>query len=145
MRRAAIAIGILAGLANPASAATYAASSPEAQNWMKAYFGNTLICTAAGIFECHNWMKADGTLVLFSWDSRPNIMVEGVPMQGVHGLEGTWWLEGEPGKFQLCRKNGPTAKPLCQDEPQRKLGDEWDHPGSANWPAEHFQLVAGHR
>ena len=129
----------------PAQAARFEANSPEAQTLMKAYFGNTLICKAEGIFECHNWMYPDGKFIQFSWDSRPNVMVDGVMLSGVNGLEGKWWLEGAAGKFQLCRQNAPTAKPMCQDEPQRKVGDQWDHPAHGNWPAEHFTLVEGRR
>ena len=62
----------------PAQAARFEANSPEAQTLMKAYFGNTLICKAEGIFECHNWMYPDGKFIQFSWDSRPNVMVDGV-------------------------------------------------------------------
>lgn len=144
-RCAAVSLGVFTALVSAhAGAKTFPAASRETQELMKGYFGNTLICKAEGIFECHNWFKPDGTFIQFSWDSRPNIMVHGVNLSGVAGVEGTWWVEGSPGKYQICRKNGPDAPTACEEGVVRKVGDTWSHPAHNNWPGEAFVLVEGH-
>lgn len=129
--------------ATPALAADYAANTPEAQKLMKIYFTSTRVCKEEGKFECHTWVNPDGTFIRFSWDGRPDAGA----LSGVVGLEGKWFVREDKGVWQWCRIF-PGAKPQCEEEPGRKVGDTWTKyhdSGPMKGDTEHYAIVEGRR
>jgi hypothetical protein len=130
--------------ATPVLATDYQANTPEAQKMMKIYFTATRICKEEGKFECHTWVNPDGTFLRFSWDSRPDAGA----LSGVTGVEGTWFMREDGGKWAWCR-TFPGAKPNCEEEPAgRKVGDTWSryhNSGSLKGTTEYFSIVEGRK
>lgn len=119
---------------------------------MRAYYGNTRICREDHLFECHMWLNADGTYVLFGYQSSD---VAGDPRHGFHVFRGTWTIEGKPGAYLLCRKQEDLAKPLCLPEPERpdqtgpaqSVGDvfwKYHEDGPLKGTVEHYFMAKGH-
>ena len=143
MKRTIFLAAAIATLTSPAFATDYAANTPEAQKLMKIYFTSTRICKAEGKFECHTWVNPDGTFLRFSWDGRP----DAGPLAGVTGTEGTWFVREEGGKWSWCR-TFPGAKPNCEEEPARKVGDTWSRyhdSGAMKGITEVFSIVEGRK
>jgi hypothetical protein len=141
MRRILLGAAAFCAVATPAFATDYAAGTPEAQKLMNIYFTSTRICKEEGKFECHTWVNPNGTFLRFSWDGRPDAGA----LAGVTGTEGTWFVREDGGKWSWCRVF-PGAKPNCEDEPGRKVGDTWSMyhaQGSLKGTTEYFSIVAG--
>src|SRR5262245_58029891 len=130
------------------------ASAPEAQTLMKGYFGNTRICREDGLFECHMWLNADGTYILFGFSQASDD-----PRAGFHVFRGKWSIQSSKGNYKLCRIQEDAKeqehKPTCGlPEPERpdlngaalQLGDsfwKYHEEGNLKGTTEHYYLVKG--
>ena len=133
-----------------ASSPVLAATPEQAQELMRVYFTNTLICKIPGLFECHVYFYPDGRMVQFSYDVRTgqNAMDLDNNMNGLVGLPGKWTVEGEPGAFKLCRQLGAVKAPRCGLEAPKKVGDTWlmvHKQGPLAGLTETFTIVAGRK
>jgi hypothetical protein len=123
----------------------------ERKSPLQSYFGNTLQCTAPGLWECHVWFNPDGTVIEFYARKKPDGSVE------LASNEFWYRIAGKRGDYHLCRKPSKNGKETCEKTPWdegRYLYDEWfinyDRPAEGGLPAyknvhEHYALIAGHR
>lgn len=121
------------------------------RNPMQEYIGNTLMCLASGLWECHTWFDADGTGVHFHARKKADGSIE------LGSSAFTYRLAGTRGDYHLCLKPSGSKEEICRKETWEEghyLYDEWfdnyDRPAAAGFPAyknvhEQYAILPGHQ
>ena len=91
---------------------------------LAAYFGNTLVCSSAGM-QCHIWFEADGSYRQYVATSSADGAVK------LAGIEGRYASATRDGRTETCLLPRGIGGPMggrpteCYWLAGRRIGDEW--------------------